>query len=114
MSNKCSGVFIGGFLIGTAIGSLTGLFAPRKSSINGALLQKTVCSIPNVAEDLSTSMYLKAHKISHLLLLSWDNTLERVQEAIASGIIANHEAKIRLQQKNIENTIDPSTQSIKH
>lgn len=75
MSNKCSGVFISGFLIGTAIGALTGLlFAPRKGSSTRALLQKSVCSIPNIAEYLSTIINIKAHKISHRLLSNCDDT----------------------------------------
>ncbi|CCH67435.1 hypothetical protein RINTHH_12800 [Richelia intracellularis HH01] len=39
-----------------------------------------MCSIPNIAEYLSTIMNIKAHKISHRLLSNCDDTWERLQE----------------------------------
>lgn len=89
MSNNRSGVFIGGFLLGTAIGTLTGLLmAPRTGRETRQLLKKSADALPELAEDLSTSVQLQADRLSESALRSWDDTLERLREAIAAGVEA--------------------------
>lgn len=89
MSNNRSGVFIGGFLLGTAIGTLTGLLmAPRTGRETRQILKKSADAIPELAEDLSTSVQLQADRLSESALRSWDDTLDRLKEAIAAGVEA--------------------------
>ena len=61
MSNNRSGVFIGGLMLGTAIGTLAGLLiAPRTGRETRKLLQKSADALPELAEDLSTSVQIQA------------------------------------------------------
>ena len=56
MSNNRSGLFVGGVLLGAAIGTLTGiLMAPRPGRETRQLLKKSADALPELAEDLSTS-----------------------------------------------------------
>ena len=53
MSNNRSGVFIGGMLLGAAVGTLTGLLmAPRTGRETRQLLKKSADALPELAEDL--------------------------------------------------------------
>ncbi len=89
MSNNSSGVFIGGVLLGAAIGTLTGLLiAPRSGRETRQLLKKSADALPELAEDLSTSVQLQADRLSESARSNWDETLERLREAIAAGIDA--------------------------
>ena len=90
MSNNRSGVFIGGVLLGAAIGTLTGLLvAPRTGRETRQLLKKSANALPELAEDLSTSVQIQADRLSESALRSWDETLERLREAIADGVDAS-------------------------
>ncbi len=90
MSNNSSGVFIGGMLLGAAIGTLTGLLiAPRTGRETRQLLKKSANALPELAEDLSTSVQLQADRLSESALRNWDETLERLREAIAAGVDAS-------------------------
>jgi len=100
MSNNPSGVFIGGMVIGATIGALTGLLiAPRTGRETRKFLQKSANAIPELAEDLSTSVQIQADRLSANALRNWDETLDRLREAIASGIVASQrESQILNQQ----------------
>jgi len=90
MSNNRSGGFIGGVLLGAAIGTLTGLLvAPRPGRETRQLLKKSADALPELAEDLSTSVQIQADRLSESALRNWDETLERLREAIAAGIDAS-------------------------
>lgn len=105
MSNNRSGVFIGGVLLGAAVGTLTGLLmAPRTGRETRQLLKKSANALPELAEDLSTSVQLQADRLSESALRNWDGTLERLREAIAAGIDASQQS---LQALNRENTEVP-------
>ncbi len=107
MSNNRSGVFIGGVLLGAAIGTLTGLvMAPRPGRETRQLLKKSAEALPELAEDLSTSVQLQADRLSESALRNWDETLERLREAIAAGIEASQQEH---QALNRENTEPPET-----
>ncbi len=96
MSKNRSGAFIGGMLVGTAIGAVAGLlFAPRSGSQTRQLLKKSADALPELAEDLSTSMQIQADRLSETALRNWDKTLEKLQAAIAAGVEASkREAQI--------------------
>ena len=90
MSNNRSGGFIGGVLIGAAIGTLTGLLvAPRTGRETRQLLKKSADALPELAEDLSTSVQLQADRLSETALRNWDETLGRLREAVSAGIDAS-------------------------
>jgi len=103
MSNNRSGVFIGGVLLGAAIGTLTGLvMAPRPGTETRRLLKKSASALPELAEDLSTSVQIQADRLSESALRNWDDTLERLREAIAAGIEASQQERQILDSESIE------------
>ena len=100
MSNNRSGVFIGGVLLGAAVGSLTGLLlAPRTGRETRQILKKSADALPELAEDLSTSVQLQADRLSESALRSWDETLERLREAIAAGQEATGQERLALKRQ---------------
>ncbi|MEB3826790.1 YtxH domain-containing protein [Phormidium sp. CCY1219] len=89
MSKNRSGTFIGGMLVGAAIGTITGLLvAPRSGRQTRKLLKKSVKALPEIAEDISSSVQMQADRLSESALENWDETLDRLREAIAAGIEA--------------------------
>lgn len=112
MSNNRSGVFIGGVLIGAAIGTLTGLLvAPRTGRETRQLLKKSADALPELAEDLSTSVQLQADRLSESALRNWDGTLERLREAITAGIEASQQERQAIMRNTTEVASD-SRQSL--
>ena len=108
MSNNRSGVFIGGALLGAAVGTLTGLLmAPRPGRETRALLKKSADALPELAEDLSTSVQLQADRLSESALRNWDDTLERLREAIAAGIDASQRKSQALKRESTQ--VPPET-----
>jgi gas vesicle protein len=61
-------------------------------------LKKSADALPELAEDLSTSVQLQADRLSESALRSWDETLGRLKEAIASGIEATQREQEVLDQ----------------
>ncbi|MEH2139683.1 YtxH domain-containing protein [Nostoc sp.] len=106
MSNNRSGVFIGGFMLGATIGALTGLLvAPRTGRETRKILKKSADAIPELAEDLSTSVQIQADRLSASALRNWDETLDRLREAIAAGVDASQkESQILKRQTSAENS----------
>ena len=103
MSNNNSGVFIGGVLLGAAVGTLTGLLmAPRTGRETRRLLKKSADALPELAEDLSTSVQLQADRLSESARSNWDETLERLREAIAAGIDASQRQSQLLNRQSAE------------
>ena len=99
MSKRSGGAFISGLLIGGAIGTLTGLLiAPRTGRDTRQLLKKSADALPELAEDLSTSVQLQADRLSESAMRNWDGTLARLREAIAAGIEASQRETIELKQ----------------
>ncbi|MBE9233690.1 MAG: YtxH domain-containing protein [Cuspidothrix sp.] len=121
MSNNRSGIFIGGLMLGTAIGTLVGLVvAPRTGRETRKLIKKSANAIPELAEDISTSVQIQADRLAHSTLQTWDQTVDRLQEAIAVGIEATQQENQNLHQQNtvnISNTTEnsnPQTQQPEH
>lgn len=89
MSENNSGSFIGGMLLGAAIGTITGLLiAPRTGKQTRQILKKSAEALPELAEDLSTSVQIQADRLSETARGNWDETLNRLKEAIAAGLEA--------------------------
>jgi gas vesicle protein len=109
MSDNQSGAgsFIGGILVGAAIGAITGLLlAPKSGRETRQLLKKSADALPELAEDLSTSVQLQADRLSETALRNWDGTLGRLRDAIAAGIEASQK-----EQQAIEPPIARATEA---
>ncbi|NEN90523.1 MAG: YtxH domain-containing protein [Okeania sp. SIO3H1] len=105
MSNKKSGRFISGLLLGSAIGTLTGLLiAPRTGKKTQQLVKKSASAIPQLLTDLSTSVKFQTNRFSGATTNSWEETLERLTEAIAAGLEASQKEKEILSQLEAKNS----------
>jgi gas vesicle protein len=104
MSNQQSGVFVRGFLIGAALGTIAGLIvAPRSGKETRKILKKSALALPELAEDLSTTIQLHADRLSETALRNWDDTLVRLQDAIVAGLEASQREHQKLSlQKNVQ------------
>ncbi|MEM7581032.1 MAG: YtxH domain-containing protein [Mastigocoleus sp.] len=101
MSNNRSRTFIGGLMLGATIGTLTGLLiAPRKGRETRKILKKSADAIPDLAEDLSTTVQIQADRLSTSARSNWDETLDRFKEAIAAGVIATYQESQLLKNEN--------------
>lgn len=86
MADNSSGSFISGMIIGAVIGAVGGLLAaPRTGRETRQLLKKSADALPELAEDLSTTIQLQADRLSETALRNWEETLERLRQAIAAG-----------------------------
>jgi gas vesicle protein len=106
MSNNRSGVFFGGLMLGATIGALTGLLvAPRTGRETRKILKKSANAIPELAEDLSMSVQIQADRLSASALRNWDETLDRLREAIAAGVDASQrESQVLKRQTSVEDS----------
>ncbi|MEH2123917.1 YtxH domain-containing protein [Nostoc sp.] len=106
MSNNRSGVFISGLMLGATIGALTGLLvAPRAGRETRKILKKSANAIPELAEDLSMSVQIQADRLSASALRNWDETLDRLREAIAAGVDASQrESQVLKRQTSVEDS----------
>jgi gas vesicle protein len=85
-----SGFFIGGMIVGAVIGTVAGvLVAPKSGRETRQLLKKSADALPELAEDLSSSVQLQADRLSETALRNWDGTLTRLRDAIAAGLEAS-------------------------
>ena len=94
-NNNKAGVFVGGMLLGSTVGTVIGvLIAPRSGGEMRQVLKKSARAIPELGADLSTSVQFQAGRLSKSARSNWHNTLTRLKEAIAAGIEASQlEAK---------------------
>ncbi|NJL85310.1 MAG: YtxH domain-containing protein [Leptolyngbyaceae cyanobacterium SM1_1_3] len=100
MSSK-AGAFFGGVIIGSAIGAVAGLLAaPRTGKETRYLLKKSADALPELAEDLSTSLQFQADRLSETALRNWEGTLVRLREAIAAGQEASRYELENLRQES--------------
>ncbi|MBE9079816.1 YtxH domain-containing protein [Romeria aff. gracilis LEGE 07310] len=97
--HKSSG-FLGGVVMGAAIGAVTGLLlAPRSGRETRRILKKSADALPELAEDLSASLQIQADRFSETTLRNWEQTLLRLREAIAAGQAASRREYEHLQQR---------------
>jgi gas vesicle protein len=76
-------------MLGAAAGAVAGLLAaPRTGEETRHILKKTADALPDLAEDLSSTVQLQADRLSEKALRNWDGTLERLKVAIAAGVEA--------------------------
>jgi gas vesicle protein len=97
---------LGGMVIGAAIGAFAGLLAaPRTGRETRQLLKKSADALPDLAEDLSTTVQLQADRLSETALRNWDGTLGRLREAISAGVEASRENQ--LLSRDADSNSDP-------
>jgi gas vesicle protein len=84
------GAFFSGLVLGAAAGAVAGLLlAPKSGRETRRLLRKSADALPDLAEDLSTSVQIQADRLSESAVRNWDGTLSRLREAIAAGVEAS-------------------------
>jgi gas vesicle protein len=89
-SNNKGGALLVGMVIGGVIGSVTGLLlAPRSGKQTRQLLKKSADALPELAEDLASTLQLQAGSLSETTQRNWQGTLDRLKEAIAAGVEAS-------------------------
>lgn len=89
MSDQRSGQFLGGLLLGAAVGAVAGLLtAPRTGRETRQIAKKTAEALPELVEDLSTSLQLQADRLSISAVKRWDGTLDRLRDAVQTGLEA--------------------------
>jgi Gas vesicle protein len=86
MAENRTGAFIGGLLLGTAVGTAIGLLlAPRSGRETRRLLKKSAEALPEVAEDMTSSLQYQSEKLFDAAQRSLDEALLRLQQAVAVG-----------------------------
>jgi gas vesicle protein len=94
MADKNRGTFFSGVAIGTVIGTVTGLLiAPRQGRDTRKILSKTMMAVPQMAEDISSSVQLQADKLSAAAGSRWHETLDRLTMAISAGVVASQSVR---------------------
>jgi gas vesicle protein len=89
---KANDGLITGLLLGSMIGTVVGLlFSPRSGKENRKIIKKSVEALPQLTEDLTSSVKLQTGRLSKTTITKLENTLDRLQEAIAAGIEASQE-----------------------
>jgi gas vesicle protein len=94
MADKNRATFIGGIFIGAAIGAVAGLLvAPRKGRDTRKILNKTAAAVPQMAEDIASSVQLQADRLSAATGDRWHDTLDRLATAVSAGIVASQSVR---------------------
>lgn len=96
MSDKNTGgsLFVG-IIVGGLVGTITGLLlAPRSGRETRRILKKSADALPELAEDLATTLQLQTDNLSESAQRNWQGTLERLKEAIAAGVEASQPEKV--------------------
>jgi gas vesicle protein len=95
-------------VIGAALGTIAGLLvAPRPGRETRQLIKKSADALPELAEDLSTTVQLQADRLSESALKNWDGTLGRLREAIAAGVDATQRGENQVLSRDPGNHSDP-------
>lgn len=83
---------LGGMIIGAAVGAIAGvLAAPRTGKDTRRILKKSADALPELAEDLATSLQFQADRLSDNSLSNWEQTLSRLREAVIAGRAAGRQ-----------------------
>lgn len=92
MANNKSDGLLGGMIIGAALGAIAGILAaPRTGKETRHILKKSADALPELAEDLATSIQFQADRLSDTTLQNWDQTLMRLREAVVAGQVASRQ-----------------------
>jgi gas vesicle protein len=98
--SRRSVAFTAGLLVGSAVGVVTGLlFAPRTGRETRRILQKSIDALPELAEDMGTTVQLHSQRLADSAFHRWDDTLDRVRTAVAVGAEAAQTRHQQLQEQ---------------
>ncbi len=90
MADQKSDGLLGGIIIGATLGAVAGILAaPRPGKDTRRILKKSADALPELAEDLATSIQFQADRLSGTALSNWDQTLGRLREAVIAGQVAS-------------------------
>jgi gas vesicle protein len=90
VKNKESGALLLGIVVGGLVGTVTGLLiAPRSGRETQRILKKSADALPELIEDVLTSLELQKAQLSESAQQNWQETLSRLQMAIAAGVEAS-------------------------
>jgi len=90
VKNKESGALLLGIVVGGLVGTVTGLLiAPRSGRETQRILRKSADALPELIEDVLTSLELQKTQLSESAQQNWQETLSRLQMAIAAGVEAS-------------------------
>lgn len=104
-----AGVFVGGLMIGGAVGTVLGLLmAPRTGKETRKVIKKSADALPELAEDLTASLQMQADRLSESTLNNWEGTLDRLREAIAAGIETSRATKRAIKSNTSEQNLNSS------
>jgi gas vesicle protein len=102
--------FWGGLVVGAALGALAGMLAaPRTGRETRRILKKSADALPELAEDLSSTVQFQADRLSESALRNWDGTLGRLREAIAAGLEATQRDVSETKESDRAPDVHPST-----
>ena len=88
--NKDSSALWVGVVVGGLMGTIAGLLlAPRSGQETRRILKKSTDALPELVEDLSTTLQLQTNQLSETAQRNWQETLNRLQVAIAAGVEAS-------------------------
>lgn len=97
-----SGSFVGGLFVGAIVGAVAGLLvAPKTGRETRQLIRKSADALPELVEDLSSSVQLQADRLSETAVRNWDGTLGRLKEAIAAGVEAS-QREVQLSESRLK------------
>ncbi len=103
--NNKGGFFVAGMVLGSLVGAATGLLvAPRSGKETRKILQKSAEALPEMAEDVSATVQLQTERLSSSAVQNWHETLNRLKEAIATGVEVGQLEAQHLQQTNERKT----------
>jgi gas vesicle protein len=86
MSGRSAGAFLGGVLLGTAIGSVFALLlAPRSGRETRRLLRQSVDAIPGAAEEYAENAQAQVERLVQSARRNLDETINRLNETIEAN-----------------------------
>jgi gas vesicle protein len=95
-----SGALFVGIVVGGLVGTVTGLLlAPRTGRETRRILKKSADALPELVEDLATSLQLQTDNLSESAQRNWQGTLDRLKEAIAAGVEASQMEMVETPEK---------------
>ncbi|MGB3786960.1 MAG: YtxH domain-containing protein [Phormidesmis sp.] len=107
MAGGRSDGLLGGMIIGAALGAIAGvLAAPRTGRDTRRILKKSADALPELAEDLATSIQFQADRLSERSLSNWEETLARLREAVIAGRAAGRQEWARQSDSVTDAPID--------
>lgn len=81
---------ITGLVIGSTVGTIAGIFlASRRGKDTKVIVKKSLQALPELTEDLVTTAQRRGNQWSRLATKRLNNSLTRVQKAIAAGLEAS-------------------------